>query len=588
MAKSSREMRSKLGTDLNDTEARAQSSNLRDHQTELRLQSDHRPFDVSLSTGFPHDTEETELALIEEGDHDSANAAVYSELLPPTAVTSPAITNKKKKVKTSTREKLRLVLAWAWFILSGFDYRKVETQAVPEKTRKEKIFNVLTNIITTVVSVSTGLITTIAVAAMYSAAFPALLAVFWAGYRVNFAVYKEAIANTFKSLFIDGVFHPEIDVLLTSELPDEGKFEELPGKSQCAYVITGNKLFFIDKQRGQRTQINISAEELENLKKQLKIDGQNLTPNEKSKCLIEQLKPNDLKTIKSKTSHTPISLLKKILIIGGLSFSVSAGAAISTISYLSVATTVGHIFLFVGLAGAAAFPPVIIPIAGIIAAVTFCAMAALMFNSISNAIKQDAHLKVINFCRTIFNRDPKISKTQHVIESASKIFFIVGGVLLAIVATITVVTVWNNSMVTILSKIPDAHIMACKIVSAVLTFGFTMAARTPLVIEKAVKVFGLFGTLCGTGLYKLGHAITHPKDTYHNLAIQTNTLKNYIHKKCTDDDTHSKFDLLRTTKFIGSTLLTGLLAITAVACIGFAIIANAFANGILSVDGGKF
>lgn len=288
--------------------------------------------------------------------------------------------------------------------------------------------------------------------------------------------------------------------------------------------------------------------------------------------------PNDL--------TKKVGLLKKISMSLGTFFAGGAGLSIAAITYTSVLHCLVHLFAFIGLASLAAMPPVLIPIAGVVAVISLIAITALMFNTISNIIKNDNN--VINrFCRKLYRKGFKKCCSdavddlkfffQHltakdVLHGVVTALFIVAGIAIATVATITLISSWHSSLVSFLETTAGIRNIvtnaAANVIALVACYCLTPVARFPVVLEKAAITFGLFA-----------YAICHPIETYNNCAKKLHAFKEQAKAECVDAPS--------TALFVGKTVLISACYIVAVTTIVGFIALNAIGNGALADEGGN-
>ncbi len=101
-----------------------------------------------------------------------------------------------------------------------------------------------------------------------------------------------------KGISVDGC-----DFLMTSIAPTDEEFTKLPGKSRTAYVISGNHLFYVDKLLKKRVRLDISINKIKELKTALEIEKTFLEPQQKYKCVFENISDDQKELIKSVTGY---------------------------------------------------------------------------------------------------------------------------------------------------------------------------------------------------------------------------------------------------------------------------------------------
>lgn len=242
--------------------------------------------------------------------------------------------------------------------------------------------------------------------------------------------------------------------------------------------------------------------------------------------LLKDAVPDTLVDLLLNNPFADLSRPKQILLGLGLFSALGAGVAMGGLTYVATATTIASIFAVMSVAA----PPVaLILIGSVFALIAFFAATTLLFKWISIAIKKDFHLQILEFFKEIFTRDENKLLAQQILEGTFKLLFTFAIIAITIVGTIATLGSMNKGLMTFLTLIPNANILACKIASAIIAYALMGISRMPWALRSVCVVFSKLGEMVGYGIFRIGSFMAaildiHALPTAEPLSLETEPL----------------------------------------------------------------
>lgn len=227
-----------------------------------------------------------------------------------------------------------------------------------------------------------------------------------AGIGINWYIFQQPVRDVLidifgKEKFFQGLFESKssCELLSLNEAPTENNIFKLGIKSDAAYVLYNNELYYINKKRNEVENITqkIPLSQQEGALKKFKFLADVI---EKSKTC--RLNYADLQQITKITGHRHLPRYKKILIGFGLIVALSVGI---TFGALAGSQTLS---LFAGIgffsATTVLLPYIAVTVAAILTIATVLSMTALMLKDIADGIKtENAGYEAYKFIKNLLD-----------------------------------------------------------------------------------------------------------------------------------------------------------------------------------------